>query len=139
MILQKINAGVFNNMVQDETGTFVMNKNQPSHVSSEIDNDTVKKVRELSKLRKSIELDLKAIATKTKISTNQLKNIESFKFEKLPPNPEGFFKVSKLLGRPFKFVSAQFQHIDIVSYFQGLPNLLIDQKNSQLINCDEHL
>ena len=87
MILQKINAGVFNNMVQDETGTFVMNKNQPSHVSSEIDNDTVKKVRELSKLRRSIELDLKAIATKTKISTNQLKNIESFKFEKLPPNP----------------------------------------------------
>ena len=87
MILQKINSGVFNNMVQDETGTFVMNKNQPSHVSSEIDSDTVKKVRELSKLRKSIELDLKAIATKTKISTNQLKNIESFKFEKLPPNP----------------------------------------------------
>ena len=87
MILQKINAGVFNEMVQDETGTFVMNKNQPSHVSSEIDSDTVKKIRELSKLRKSIELDLKAIATATKISTNQLKNIESFKFDKLPPNP----------------------------------------------------
>ena len=87
MILQKINAGVFNEMVQDETGTFVMNKNQPSHLSSEIDSDTVKKIRELSKLRKSIELDLKAIATATKISTNQLKNIESFKFEKLPPNP----------------------------------------------------
>ena len=87
MILQKINAGVFNEMVQDETGTFVMNKNQPSHLSSEIDSDTVKKITELSKLRKSIELDLKAIATATKISTNQLKNIESFKFEKLPPNP----------------------------------------------------
>ena len=87
MILQKINAGVFNEMVQDETGTFVMNKNQPSHLSSEIDSDTVKKIRELSKLRKSIELDLKAIATATKISTDLLRNIESFKFEKLPPNP----------------------------------------------------
>ena len=57
MILQKINAGVFNDMVQDETGSFAMNKNQPSHVNSEIDSDTVKKIRELSKLRKSIELD----------------------------------------------------------------------------------
>ena len=44
MILQKIKAGDFNNMVQDVTGTFVMNKNQPSHVSSEIDSDTVKTV-----------------------------------------------------------------------------------------------
>ena len=74
-------------MVQDQNGTFVMNKNQPSPVSNEIHSDIVKKVKELSKLRKNIELDLKAIATKTKISTNQLKNIESFKFEKLPPNP----------------------------------------------------
>ena len=87
MILQQITSWVFNEMVQDETGTFVMNKNQPSHLSNEVDSDTVKKIRELSKLRKSIELDLKAIATATKISTNQLKNIESFKFEKLPPNP----------------------------------------------------
>ena len=87
MILRNNNTGELNGMVQDETGTFVMNKNQPSHVSNEIDSDTVKKIRELSKLRKSIELDLKAIATATKISTNQLKNIESFKFEKLPPNP----------------------------------------------------
>ena len=87
MILKNNNFGVFNEMVQDETGIFVMNKNQPSHVSSEIDSDTVKKIRELSKLRKSIELDLKVIATTTKISTNQLKNIESFKFDKLPPNP----------------------------------------------------
>ena len=87
MTLKKIDAGEYNEMSPDETGTFVMNKNQPSHVSSEIDSDTVKKIRELSKLRKSIELDLKAIATATKISTNQLKNIESFKFEKLPPNP----------------------------------------------------
>ena len=87
MILKKINAGVFNEMVQDETGTFVMNKNQPSHLSSEIDSDTVKKIKELKKLRKNIELDLIAIKKKKKISTNQLKNIESFKFEKLPPNP----------------------------------------------------
>ena len=87
MILQKINAGEFNEMFQDETGTYVKSKKQPSHISNEIDSDTVKKIRELCKLRKSIELDLKAIATATKISTNQLKNIESFKFEKLPPNP----------------------------------------------------
>ena len=74
-------------MSQDEHGIFVMNKNQSSHVSNEIQTAIVQKVKELSKLRKSIELDLKAIATATKISTNQLKNIESFKFEKLPPNP----------------------------------------------------
>ena len=74
-------------MVQDQNGTFVMNKNQPSPVSNEIHSDIIKKVKELSKLRKNIELDLKAIATKTKISTNQLKNIESGKFDKLPPNP----------------------------------------------------
>ena len=36
MILQKINAGVFNEMVQDETGTFVMNKNKPHlHVAAD--------------------------------------------------------------------------------------------------------
>ena len=74
-------------MGQDENGIFVMNKNQSSHVSNEIQTAIVQKVKELSKLRKSIELDLKAIASKTKISTNHLKNIESFKFEKLPPNP----------------------------------------------------
>ena len=74
-------------MVQNDAGIFVMDRKQSTNISSEIDNETVKKIRELSKLRKSIELDLKAIATTTKISTNQLKNIESFKFEKLPPNP----------------------------------------------------
>ena len=74
-------------MVQNDSGVFVMDRKQTTNISSEIDNETVKKIRELSKLRKSIELDLKAIATKTKISTNQLKNIESFKFDKLPPNP----------------------------------------------------
>ncbi len=74
-------------MVQNDSGVFVMDRKQATNVSSEIDNETVKKIRELSKLRKSIELDLKAIATTTKISTNQLKNIESGKFDKLPPNP----------------------------------------------------
>ena len=74
-------------MVQDDAGIFVMDRKQSTNISSEIDNETVKKIRELSKLRKSIELDLKAIATTTKISTNQLKNIESGKFDKLPPNP----------------------------------------------------
>ena len=74
-------------MVQNDAGIFVMDRKQTTNISSEIDNETVKKIRELSKLRKSIELDLKAIATTTKISTNQLKNIESGKFDKLPPNP----------------------------------------------------
>ena len=74
-------------MVQNDSGIFVMDRKQSTNISSEIDNETVKKIRELSKLRKSIELDLKAIATTTKISTNQLKNIESGKFDKLPPNP----------------------------------------------------
>ena len=74
-------------MVQNDAGIFVMDRKQSTNISSEIDNETVKKIRELSKLRKSIELDLKAIATTTKISTNQLKNIESGKFDKLPPNP----------------------------------------------------
>ena len=74
-------------MVQNDAGIFVMDRKQSTNISSEIDNETVKKIRELTKLRKSIELDLKAIATTTKISTNQLKNIESGKFDKLPPNP----------------------------------------------------
>ena len=74
-------------MVQNDAGIFVMDRKQSTNISSDIDNETVKKIRELTKLRKSIELDLKAIATTTKISTNQLKNIESGKFDKLPPNP----------------------------------------------------
>ncbi len=74
-------------MVQNDAGVFVMDRKQSTNINSEIDNETIKKIRELSKLRKSIELDLKAIATTTKISTNQLKNIESGKFDKLPPNP----------------------------------------------------
>ena len=53
----------------------------------EIDENLVLKIEELTKLRKSISLDLKSIASATKISTHQLKNIEGLKFEKLPPHP----------------------------------------------------
>ena len=74
-------------MVQSVSGEFIMPNVSKSNHQSNIDDDVVNKIRELSKLRKEIELDLKHIASKTKISTNQLKNIESFKFEKLPPHP----------------------------------------------------
>ena len=74
-------------MVQSVSGEFIMPNKSKSNHQSNIDDDVVNKIRELSKLRKEIELDLKHIASKTKISTNQLKNIESFKFEKLPPHP----------------------------------------------------
>ena len=74
-------------MVQSVSGEFIMPNESKSNPQSNIDDDVINKIRELSKLRKEIELDLKHIASKTKISTNQLKNIESFKFEKLPPHP----------------------------------------------------
>ena len=74
-------------MVQSISGEFIMPNESKSDHQSNIDDVVVNKIRELSKLRKEIELDLKHIASKTKISTNQLKNIESFKFEKLPPHP----------------------------------------------------
>ena len=53
----------------------------------DVDEALVSKVEELTKLRKSISLDLKSIAIATKISTYQLKNIEGLRFEKLPPHP----------------------------------------------------
>ena len=53
----------------------------------DVDEDLVSRVEELTKLRKSISLDLKSIAVATKISTYQLKNIEGLRFEKLPPHP----------------------------------------------------
>ena len=74
-------------MVQDQNGNFIMDRNHSVSIKSKIDNTTLQKIRELSKLRKNIELDLKLIAEKTKISTAQLKNIESLKFENLPPHP----------------------------------------------------
>ena len=74
-------------MAQSVSGEFIMPNESKSDYQSNIDEVVVNKIRELSKLRKEIELDLKHISSKTKISTNQLKNIESFKFEKLPPHP----------------------------------------------------
>ena len=53
----------------------------------ELNENLISKIEELTKLRKSISLDLKQIASTTKISTHQLKNIEGLKFEKLPPHP----------------------------------------------------
>ena len=50
-------------------------------------NDLSKKIEELTALRKSISLDLKVIAEKTKIPTQMLKNIELKNFDKLPPEP----------------------------------------------------
>ena len=65
---------------------FVMNPSKEEK-SKIIDEKLVSKIEELTKLRKSISLDLKSIALATKISTQQLKNIESLDFEKLPPHP----------------------------------------------------
>ena len=61
-------------------------KPKPTLPTESIDENIKEKIKELSKLRKSISLDLKKIADQTKISTNQLKNIEAFNFHKLPPN-----------------------------------------------------
>ena len=84
--LQK-NLGEFANMVQNDTGTFVMKHKKIQSNNDYLEDDIVNKIREVSKIRKSISLDLKTIASRTKISTNQLKNIEAFKFDRLPPNP----------------------------------------------------
>ena len=61
-----------------------INKNKDN---TELNENLVSKIEELTKIRKSISLDLKQIAFTTKISTHQLKNIEGLKFEKLPPHP----------------------------------------------------
>ena len=67
---------------------FILNPSRDQEKSVyEIDENLVLKIEELTKLRKSISLDLKSIASATKISTHQLKNIEGLKFEKLPPHP----------------------------------------------------
>ena len=57
--------------------------------------DVLNKVDELRKLRKSISLDLKTIAEKTKIPTALLKNIELKQFNKLPPFPIGTSYISQ--------------------------------------------
>ena len=75
-------------VLNENDSMFVLNpaRNQEKSVY-EIDENLVSKIEELTKLRKSISLDLKSIALATKISTHQLKNIEGLKFEKLPPHP----------------------------------------------------
>ena len=73
-------------VLNENNSMFVMNPSKEEK-SNTVDEDLVSKIEELTKLRKSISLDLKSIAGATKISTHQLKNIESFKFDKLPPNP----------------------------------------------------
>tara|TARA_B100001996_G_scaffold374953_1_gene354265 strand:- start:309 stop:593 length:285 start_codon:yes stop_codon:yes gene_type:complete len=73
-------------VLNENSSTFVMNPTKEEK-SDFINSDLVSKIEELTKLRKSISLDLKSIAIATKISTHQLKNIESLKFEKLPPHP----------------------------------------------------
>tara|TARA_B100000029_G_scaffold215707_1_gene213498 strand:- start:643 stop:927 length:285 start_codon:yes stop_codon:yes gene_type:complete len=73
-------------VLNENDSMFVMNPSKEGE-SSDVDQNLIAKIEELTKLRKSISLDLKSIASATKISTHQLKNIESLRFEKLPPNP----------------------------------------------------
>jgi len=75
-------------VLNENDSMFVLNPSRNQKKSEyEIDENLVSKIEELTKLRKSISLDLKSIAAATKISTHQLKNIEGLKFEKLPPHP----------------------------------------------------
>ena len=75
-------------VLNENDSMFVLNPSRDQEKSVyEIDENLVLKIEELTKLRKSISLDLKSIASATKISTHQLKNIEGLKFEKLPPHP----------------------------------------------------
>ena len=74
-------------MVQNGNEMFVIPYKKLDDSEVKMDEELVNKIKEISKLRKSISVDLKTIASKTKISTNQLKNIESCKFDRLPPNP----------------------------------------------------
>ena len=45
------------------------------------------KIKNLKEIRVSTDIELRAIADKTKISMKNLKSIESFNFEKLPSEP----------------------------------------------------
>ena len=75
-------------VINENNSMFIINPSRDQEKSVyEIDENLVLKIEELTKLRKSISLDLKSIASATKISTHQLKNIEGLKFEKLPPHP----------------------------------------------------
>ena len=73
-------------MVQNETGMFVMPYKKLDNSKADMDEELVNKIKEISKLRKSISVDLKTIASKTKISTNQLKTLNHLN-SIAPPNP----------------------------------------------------
>jgi len=73
-------------VLNENDSMFVLNPTKEEKLN-DIDDSLVSKIEELTKIRKSISLELKSIAGATKISTHQLKNIESFKFDKLPPHP----------------------------------------------------
>ena len=75
-------------VLNEDSSMFVLNPTINEGKSNiELNENLISKIEELTKLRKSISLDLKQIAFTTKISTHQLKNIEGLKFEKLPPHP----------------------------------------------------
>ena len=75
-------------VLNEDSSVFVLNPNiNKEKTTRELNEDLIIRIEELTKLRKSISLDLKQIASTTKISTHQLKNIEGLKFEKLPPHP----------------------------------------------------
>ena len=75
-------------VLDDNNGMFIFNpQNKDENNVSVRDEKLISKIEELSKIRKSISLELKQIAVATKISTHQLKNIEGLRFEKLPPQP----------------------------------------------------
>ena len=74
-------------VITENNSTFVLSPSQKVNEANKLDDNLVSKIEELTKLRKSISLDLKSIAVATKISTHQLKNIEGLKFDRLPPNP----------------------------------------------------
>ena len=73
-------------VLNENNSMFIMSPSKEGK-SKTIDSDLISKIEELTRIRKSISLDLKSIAGATKISTQQLKNIESLDFEKLPPHP----------------------------------------------------
>ncbi len=54
-------------MVQNETGMFVMPYKKLDNSKTNMDEELVNKIKEISKLRKSISIDLKTIASKQNI------------------------------------------------------------------------
>ena len=58
-------------------------------IEKQLTEDLHKKIDRLKVLRESVSLTLTDIAQRTKIPTQLLKDIESKKFENLPPEPIG--------------------------------------------------